>query len=123
MLSVGRTIETMRRGKKPSGRTGYIRVTRAKESPEFLTVPFPTAKEDIERYVAGPFVQAASHHAFFPFAVLEPPHQNPTDDFDFTLRTSSGGKNLELMEVHLRDFVETTDESGQVSYDVYVVAR
>jgi hypothetical protein len=103
---------------KPTGETGYIRVSRARETPEFVTVPFPKTKEDVERYVAGPFVQAAAHHAFFPFKVLGSPEQNDTDDFDFRLETSSGPKYLELMEVHLRDIVDAGDPSGPASYEM-----
>jgi len=112
-----------RKQAKPIGKTGHTRITRANESPEFVTVPFPTAKEEVESYVARPFVQAASDDGLFPFDVLEPPHQNPTDDFDFTLRTSSGDRYLELLEVHLRNIVESKGQSGQASYDVHAVAR
>jgi len=82
----------------------------------------PTTKEDIEKYVAGPFVQAAAHHNFFPFTVAGAPEQNTTDDFDFTLRTSEGMKYLELMEVHLRDLVVARQTPGPSAYNVYDAA-
>lgn len=88
---------------------------------EFMSFAFPRTKEAKERYVAAPFVEKAAHYSLFPFTVLEPPKQNPTKDLEFTLETSDGRKHLELMEVHLRDFVEIAGPTEASSYDVYGV--
>ena len=60
-------------------------------------IGFPTAKEDIEKYVAEQFVQhpPADEAEHFVAGSLT---QNTLDDLDFVVDTSDGKKFLELME-------------------------
>lgn len=109
--------------RKPTGDTGHVRISGSRDKPDFIRVPFPTTKENIETYVARPFVQAAAHHGFLPFIVDGEPKQNAIDDFDFTLQTSEGLKYLELMEIHLGDLVLARETPGPSSYDLYDAAR
>jgi len=83
---------------------------------------FPSTKEEIERFIAMPFTANAAAKGWFPFTLLGPLEQNPTDDLDFTLRTNDGRKYLELMEIHLRELVKETP-SGQFVYQPYLVAE
>jgi hypothetical protein len=104
---------------KPTGKTGHVRASRALGTPEFVTVPFPTTKDDVERYVAAPFVLVAAHHGFFPFEVLGPPEKNHENDLDFTLQTSDGPKYLELREIHPRELgLDAVDRSRASSYEI-----
>jgi hypothetical protein len=58
----------------------------------------------------------------FAFEVIGEPTQNPIDDFDFTLATTSGPKYLELMEAHFSQIGKFLP-SGQYGYEPYRVAE
>lgn len=107
---------------KPTGETGSVSFGPGSEAPAFAPVPFPSTKEAIERFIALPFVELARKSNLLPFTVVGEPEQNPTDDFDFTLRTDTAHAYLELMEMHLRDIGDETP-SGQFVYEPYVVAE
>jgi hypothetical protein len=86
-------------------------------TPPFVTVPFPATKDEVERYVAAPFLVVAAEHGFFPFEVLGPPEKNQENDLAFTLQTSKGPKYLELREIHPRELgIDTTDPYRASSY-------
>lgn len=107
---------------KPTGEHPSIAIGPDAEGLRVSTLTFPSSKEEIERFVALPFAANASIKGWFPFKLFEPPEQNPTDDFDFTLITDRGRKYLELMEIHLRDLVQELP-SGQYFYKPYEVAK
>jgi hypothetical protein len=108
--------------RKPTGDIGPISIDGPTGQVQFHGVEFPSNKEAIERFIAFPFTANAHAKGWFPFKLLGPPEQNPTDHFDFTLRTSAGIKYLELMEVHLRD-IGVELPTGQFRYNSYEVAR
>jgi hypothetical protein len=108
--------------KKPTGEIGAVSFGPTSEAVTFSPIPFPTRKEDIERFIAMPFAMNASIKGWFPFKLLAPPEQNSTDDLDFTLHTDAGPKYLELMEIHLAD-IGLNIPSGQFVYEPYAVAE
>jgi hypothetical protein len=108
--------------RKPTGEIGPISFGPTSAEVSFSPIPFPSTKAEIERFIASPFVGNALHKKRFLFDTVYSLHQNPTDDFDFTLVTDRGTKYLELIELHLR---EVGDEltSGQFVYKPYDVAE
>ncbi len=107
--------------RKPTGDIGSVRYTVGEPDVEFLRVPFPTAKQEIERIVARPFLAAAQRHELLEFDLLDEPQQNPEDDFDFALHTNQGKKYLELMEIAPLEGPRSY-ETAPSSYDIYEFA-
>ena len=106
--------------RKPTGSDGVISMTP--QDARYLPRTLPERKEEIESLVAKKFAAYRSAtRRLFAFEVLGEPKQNPVDDFDFTLSTTSGPKYLELMEAHFSDIGETLP-TGQYLYEPYRVA-
>jgi hypothetical protein len=107
--------------RKPTGRDGVISMSAT--DARYLPRTLPERKEEIELLVARKFASYRSpDRRINAFEVLGEPTQNPTDDFDFTLQTSSGPKYLELMEAHFSDIGEAFP-TGQYEYEPYRVAE
>jgi hypothetical protein len=111
-----------RKPQKPTGEHPSIAFGAGVDGVQVSSFTFPRTKEEIERFVALPFAANAAAKGWFPFTLLAQPEQNPTDDFDFSLRTDKGRKYLELMEIHIRDLVQEIP-SGQFVYKPYEVAQ
>jgi hypothetical protein len=89
----------------------------------YVARTLPERKEEIERLVARKFAAYRSpDRRLFSFQMLSEPTQNPVDDFDFTLATTSGPKYLELMEGHFSDIGEYLP-TGQYAYEPSRVAE
>lgn len=107
--------------RKPTGSDGVISLGAT--DARYVARTLPERKEEIERLVASRFAMYRSpSRRIFAFEILGEPTQNPVDDFDFTLATSSGPKYLELMEAHFSDIGEFLP-SGQYAYEPYRVAE
>ena len=88
------------RPKKPTGTNGPFEVTvgASAATVQWQTAQFPTGTEQIEAGIVGGFLKDADRQDLLPFSVTAA-HQNPQDDLDFTLETSSGRRYLELTEI------------------------
>jgi len=81
--------------KKPTGITGSIKIT-AKET-SFKKVDFPNTKEEIESSIMERFVENTNkQNTFFKFTSF---NQNKQNDFDFSIETTIGKNDIDLMEV------------------------
>ena len=81
--------------KKPTGEMGGVRFGR---SSGYVPIEFPTEKEDIERLMLRLTLSDDSIRDDH-YGLTGDPRQNPEDDFDFTLPTSTGDHYLDLTEV------------------------
>ena len=81
--------------KKPTGQMGTVRLGR---SSGYTPIDFPTEKEDIERLMLRLTLLDESIRENH-YGLMGDPRQNPADDFDFTLPTSTGEHYLDLAEV------------------------
>lgn len=81
--------------RKPTGEIGTTKISNS--GADFEKIPFPTDKESIEVMISNMFVEhfPKEEKAFFnPYN----PTKNAENDFDFTISTDTGSKQLELME-------------------------
>jgi hypothetical protein len=93
----------MPKRKKPTGRSGFYRVTGAGEGAS-VDNPQPDEKAEIEGNVVDMFLRSHTYFTGEPF-FLSNPRQNKENDFDFTVTSPRGDADLELMEVApLSDF-------------------
>ncbi len=98
--------------KKPTGSTGPMKVTTSVEGTkdEFQQLPFPHGKDEIENLIVKGFLKTLPGNAIMP-------SKNEQDDFDFTLSTPSGKKQLELMEIAPLEHLRGTYASAPSSYE------
>jgi hypothetical protein len=83
--------------KKPTGRSGFYRVTGGGEATP-IELSHSDEKAEIERKVVDMLLRSHTYHTGEPF-LLSNPRQNKEDDFDFTVTSPRGDADLELMEV------------------------
>ena len=107
-----------REPQKPTGEIGPLLV--APGVADFQPVQRPARKADIELQVLRPFLLTAAGVGFLDFEVTSEPKVNATDDFDFSIETTSGDKYVELLEV--APLGAGAYEAAPSSYDVYEFA-
>ena len=110
--------------RKPTGLTGPVHISFEGTQPTatFLPLDFPTSKAEVESLIAETFLSVASRQSVLPFAVIQIT-KNPTDDYDFTLNTSTGQRHLELLEVAPREHMSSGHQQAPSSYNPYDFAQ
>ena len=83
--------------KKPTGSSGFFRVTGSGEAAP-VEQPHSDNKAEIERAIVDIFLRSHTYFTGEPF-FLSNPRQNKEDDFDFTVTSPLGDAFLELMEI------------------------
>lgn len=77
------------------GKISYMRI-----SPDDISekkIDFPSTKEEMERFILERFVEQTNRqNTFLKFNSYK---QNEQDDFDFSVKTSVGDKDIDLMEI------------------------
>jgi tetratricopeptide (TPR) repeat protein len=87
------------RPKKQTGRIGHWAYFDD-GSRLFISAVFPTEKARIERLVVESVAKSSESAAWQFWRLSAPPHQNPDEaNFDYTLHTTDGDEDLDLMEV------------------------
>jgi len=120
----------MAQPKKPTGEIGMMRLSAGEgdASAEFMPIPFPTTKPDIEEYIVKRFLAQASGTQVFPYCGCAV-EQNPEADLDFTLTCADKKtRKLELMELapleHLRGaYAEAPNSYNSYDFAKYIVGK
>lgn len=99
--------------KKPTGKMWYFISGR---KPEVTTFGFPRTKEDIEQYILDSMLYTAQKEELNPYNLVGAPQKKPENDFDFTIPTTSGDQELDLMEIAPLDVYGGTHETAPTSY-------
>lgn len=87
--------------KKPTGKTGFIRI--GPTGVNYHQTIFPETKEDIEKFIIERFVNNLNQqNTFFQIKQFQKKIEN---DFDFVLDTSLGKRDMDLMEIAPKDFL------------------
>jgi hypothetical protein len=107
---------------KPTGETGPTLISFGPQGvkSEFQQLAFPKQKEAVEALIIQGFLRTAG--ALLPFHI-ESCTPNQQDDFDFSLTTSAGPKNVELAEVALLDNQTPSYRAAPASYKPYDFAQ
>ena len=111
--------------KKPTGVTGACIMSLGDVSAqaEFLPLKFPKAKEEIEAFIVGSFLNEGKKRPnFFSTHEIEV-KQNKLDDYDFTLYSPYGEMSLELMEIAPLENLLGSYENAPKSYKPYDFAK
>jgi len=86
--------------KKPAGELGSLQI--GKGTATYRRKQWPPDKRAIEQAALDSALRAAKSRGVNLYNLTQPPEQNKENDFDFTLTTSRGPEDLDLMEVVLR---------------------
>ena len=106
--------------KKRRGDIGPVRASR--EGVEWLKVPQPDTKEDLERHHAEQFVAVFNQAVPIPgFQILEV-CQRPENSLDFLLKTSAGDKWLDLMEIAPFEMFDVPPDQAPSHHNSYDMA-
>lgn len=105
-------MKTMDR-KKPTGKMWYF--ISGRKAP-VLTFGFPRTKEDIEQYILDSMLYTARKAKLDPYGLVGTPEKNAENDFDFTIPTTAGDEQLDLMELAPLDVYGCTHETAPASY-------
>ena len=103
--------------KKPIGTVGPIVIDSENRTAEFRPLHFPRDKAEPESHIVRFVVAGLRNSATNFYRLVTNPIQNPENDFDFTLPTTSGDEYLELMEVAPLEHVAGSYEAAPASYN------
>ena len=122
--SVNVSDDDHREPKKPTGITGPVHISFKNPRPTATFTPFDfhTSKADVEMVVAEGFLSVSRRQSLLPYTIRRLV-KNPTDDYDFTLDTSTGSRYLELLEVAPKSFMMAGYQGAPSSYKSYDFAR
>lgn len=88
--------------KKPTGTTGFIRI--GPTGADYHQTIFPEAKENIEKFITVRFISNLNKQKSF--LQIKNFIKNEENNFDFSLETSIGKKDLDLMEIAPKDLMK-----------------
>ena len=106
-----------KRRKKPVGTAGPVYLDPEEGSARFERIAYGETKEEIEKYVMRVALESAQRAGADLWKLTDSPRQNAENDFDFTLETSDGPEDLDLMEVAPLQDVRGSYEDAAASYN------
>lgn len=104
---------------KPTGKLGFCRIQGAKGEEikkKFHKLHLPSTKDDIEEAIVSGFLKTKIG-SFISEVV-----KNKLDDFDFTITTSKGTAQLELMEIAPLELYKCSYHDAPNTYDSHKMA-
>ena len=98
-------MNRMAKHRKPTGELGSLEIGSGWAT--YRVDRLPSDKAKIEKWAFDSAIRIARSRGRDLYSLVAPPTQNPENDFDFTLLTTRGEEDLDLMEVVLMSATDT----------------